>query len=137
MEIEKFTEPRCPVCQSENRDEIDKLLSEGQTFQKDIAAKFGFSDSQISNHKSRHLLLNIPEKLREMANRALMKNLECKDVGDLTRLLDHIERWQERDCAKCVYRLGNEPKKDLGQVIAEYLDYHVQEEKDVENTKTG
>lgn len=96
----KITNPNCKCCLHPDRDEIDEMIINKVVARK-IVAKFpDISQANISNHR-KHVALSefceVPEKLKELLNSALMSDLKPESIADVVRLLDWIERNENKD----------------------------------------
>lgn len=91
---ETIKSPRCPICQSEHRDEFEKKLMSGEHFQNKLAIEYGFTQAQISNHKNSHMLSNLKEHLQLAIQKAVLNGLEPANITELIRLLEYTEKMQ-------------------------------------------
>ncbi len=132
--VESYKEPRCSVCRHPDIDKINELLLAGERTQKSIAEEFGLVEASLSNHKNSHALIDFKEKLREIALRGLSRRLDCKSVGELIETIKLVEKFDEKNCELCAYKINAiREKRTLGDVIREYLE----QEENVESTKVS
>lgn len=89
---EKYTVQTCSVCKNLKRDEIENELMTRARSQKDIAKSYGISEASLSNHKNKHMLLNMRERLKIIIQKSIMDGLEPDNVGELIRLIEYVER---------------------------------------------
>ncbi len=73
----------CTICEHPNRDEIDHLIVNGNTF-RNIAEQFSLSLGAIHRHKSDHL------------SQTLTKAKEAEEVAHADNLLEQVRGLQER-----------------------------------------
>ncbi len=112
----------CACCNHEKREEIDQKILSGKFTQKSLAVEYNVSEQSISNHKNRHVLdgsENV-DRLKLMVQRALAKDLEPDNVGELVRLLEYHDKLNK--CEECEYRLrADRPVRTVEQALAEFL----------------
>lgn len=116
--------PACAVCAHEKREEIDQYLLDGKTTQKALALQYGVSEQSVSNHKNKHVLdssMNI-ERLQLMVQKALAKDLEPDNIGELVRLLEYADKLNSMKCATCEYKLRVEhPHMTIESALKAFL----------------
>lgn len=96
----KITNPNCKICIDPDRDEIDQMII-NKTVARIICNKFPhISQMNVTNHR-KHVALtefcDVPEKLKELLNSALMSNLKPESVADIVKLLDWIEKNENKE----------------------------------------
>lgn len=74
---------KCTVCAHPNRDDIDKMILDGESL-RDIAGRFGTSSSSLQRHKQDHL------------PRTLLRAQEVGEVARADSLLDQVYDLQAR-----------------------------------------
>jgi len=114
--------PSCAVCAHTERNTIDSKLLSMKYTQKVLAAEYEISEQSISNHKNKHLLDSSMnnEKLQLLVQKALSKDLEPDNIGELVRLLDYNDKLTANSCAVCPYR-NKASGKTLDEAIKDYL----------------
>jgi hypothetical protein len=79
MSVERITEPRCKVCKSAMRDEIDRLLAV-DTPCKSLERMFGIPERSFAAHRRRHLNFNDAE-INEIINKAYEATRQNQEIG--------------------------------------------------------
>lgn len=151
----KITMPKCKICHHESRDEIDRLILEGVSGVEIVKRFPDLNDANVSGHKNKHVLANPAERLNELFNTGLMNpNLKIKDIDDLYKTQQILEKLKGRDCESCQFRKEAGYRMTLGEAIRDFLEREdegiildrqkelitqegaLKEEKDVKDTKT-
>jgi len=80
------------------RDQLENELLEGTLNGKEIAAKYGLTETQVSTHKNKHILSagTLKEHLKVMIAKSIQsKSIAPENVGELIRLLEFTEKMQD------------------------------------------
>lgn len=94
---EKYTVSTCSICKHKERDQIEKEILSRIKSQREIARKYGVSEPSLSNHKNKHMLLNMRERLKMIVQKSIMDGLEPDNVSELLRLMDYVERMESEN----------------------------------------
>lgn len=98
IEDTKWTEKRCDICTLAERDQLEKELLDGTLTGKEIAKKYGFTESQLSRHKTKHIMSagTMKDHLKLMIAKSINSKLIApENVGELIRLLEFTEKMQD------------------------------------------
>lgn len=98
IEDTKWTEKRCKVCMMPERNQFENELLEGTLNGKELAAKYGLTETQVSTHKNRHILSagTLKEHLKVMIAKSINSHaISPENVGELIQLLEFTEKMQD------------------------------------------
>lgn len=95
--VAKYREPHCHICNADVRDVLEEEILGGLKTQKELAKKYGYTESQISAHKNKHMLSNVKEKLQGMIQSSLLGNMQPQSIAELLKLLEYVNAMQNEN----------------------------------------
>lgn len=121
-----YKEPRCKICNlpedklQELNNDIEGGMRGTEVVKKYSTPEMIITSQNVSSHRP-HILF-IPEKLNELVHEALLKGMKPDNIKELLGLITEMNKMKAQDCGKCPYRKDEANKKDLGQILKEFLD---------------